>query len=82
MVNLPVLGLIGVRMVIEIQTFCRQFFQGGFGFAAGVKFLQYTAVTLQDIVNIPNQVITAAVQLVVVIIAALVIAEFFVSAAV
>ena len=81
MIGFAVLGLVGAGMVFKIKTFQCHFFAGGFGFSAGVQFFHNAAVAAQNIVYVAHKIITAAVELVIVIIAAHVITEFFICTA-
>jgi hypothetical protein len=73
--------LIDAGDMVEIKAFCRKLFAGCFGFAGRVQLLQYAAVTPQDVIDIPYQVITVAVELIIVIIATQVITKFFIGTA-
>jgi hypothetical protein len=64
--------------VLETKTHIAEFFFGNNGFVFGNKVFENTAVAAQNIIDIPHQVIGIAVALVVIIVAAIIGAEFFV----
>jgi hypothetical protein len=81
MVGFAVLGLVNAGTVIKIKAFDQHFIAGSFCFARGIKFLHHPAVAAQYVVNIAYQIITAAVKLVIIVIAAHIIAKLFIGAA-
>jgi len=77
-IALIVFSLVDAGKIIEIKPFDEHFFAGGFCFAGWVQFLHNAAVAAQYVVDVADQIITAAVELVVIIIAAHIITEFFI----
>lgn len=68
--------------MIEVETQRVEFFAGSFGFSGWIELLQNTPVAPQNIVDVAYQVMTIAVQLIVKIAAALIVAKFFIGPAV
>jgi len=81
MIRLAILGLINAGAVIKIKALYQHFVAGGFGFTTGVQLFHNSAVATQYIVDVADIIITAAVQLIVIIIAAHIVAEFFIRTA-
>lgn len=72
---------VGTCMVFKVKTFRAHFFTGCFGFSTRVQFFQYPSVFAQDVINVPHYIIAIAIELVIIIIAAKVITEFFIGPA-
>jgi hypothetical protein len=69
-----------VRDVLELKPFLHQLVAGDFRdlFASGENAFQYPTVFRQCVVDVPDQVATPGFKLVIVIIPAIVITEFFI----
>lgn len=77
----PCLGFVAAGKVFKIEAILQQFLARGFGFARWVQFFYNAAVAAQDIIDVAHQVVAIAIELVIIIIAAQVVTEFFIRTA-